>query len=150
MKTSNISGSCLCGGVTVSLPSPARDVGVCHCGTCRSWGSGPWMALQAPGAVIDGGCLKVYKSSSFAERGFCARCGTHIFHRPRLGSELAVSAGIFKATDFYVAREIFIDAKPPFYRFKADSMKTTRARMILEWFPKLAFRAVHSISGRKV
>jgi hypothetical protein len=106
------------------------------------------MALQSPGAVIAGECLQVYKSSSFAERGFCGRCGTHIFHRPRLGSELAVSAGLFMAADSYIAREIFIDAKPPFYRFEADSTRITTAQMALEWLPKLAFRTVVSLFSR--
>lgn len=38
-------GRCLCGGVTVRLPRRVNDVGVCHCATCRRWGSGPWMSL---------------------------------------------------------------------------------------------------------
>jgi len=65
-------GQCLCGGVAVRLPTPESEVGVCHCVTCRRWGSGSGMAVQAPGAGISGESLTVYSSSRFAERGTAA------------------------------------------------------------------------------
>jgi len=137
---SEIEGHCLCGGVTVRLPSPTYDVGVCHCDRCRRWGSGPWMSLQVPGAVVSGETLTVYRSSAFAERGFCRTCGTHIFHRPQDGPELAISSGLFPPEGLHIAREIFSDAKPPFYRFVADSEKRSTMSMALEWLPKLLWR----------
>ncbi len=39
--------------------------------------------------TISGETLAVFGSSDFAERGFCTRCGTHIFHRPKDGPKLA-------------------------------------------------------------
>lgn len=107
-------GHCLCGRVTIRLPRALEEVGVCHCAMCRRWGSGPWMAVQAPDAEIDGDSLRVYRSSGFAERGFCSSCGSDIFHRPRGGPELAISAGLFSDANLRIAREIFFDAKPPF------------------------------------
>lgn len=91
-------GGCLCGGVTVSIERARDDVGVCHCRMCRQWTSGPWMALQAPDARIEGETLCVYAATAFAERGFCSVCGAHIFHRPKDGPELAVSAGYLMPT----------------------------------------------------
>ncbi|WP_186456842.1 GFA family protein [Sphingomonas suaedae] len=116
------------------------DVGVCHCASCLRWNSGPWMSLQAPGATVSGDALVVYRSSAFAERGFCGRCGTHIFHRPQDGPEIAVSAGLFQHVELHIAREIFFDAKPPFYRFVADSEKRSSASMAREWLPRLLIR----------
>lgn len=69
------------------------------------------MALQAPGSLIVGDALVVYRSSNFAERGFCGRCGSHVFHRPQDGPELAVSAGLFRNRRLQVKREIFFDAQ---------------------------------------
>ena len=135
-----LEGSCLCGGVVVRLPAAMDDVGVCHCRTCRRWGSGPWMALQAPGALVSGDDLLVYHSSAFAERGFCSRCGTHIFHRPKDGPELAISAGLFDGAAMQVKRELFYDAKPPFYRFEAESGKRSTASMQREWIPRVLWR----------
>jgi hypothetical protein len=107
------------------------------------------MALQCPGATISGDTLAIYNSSAFAERGFCSKCGSHIFHRPKLGDELAVSAGLFDSDGFYLDREIFVDAKPPFYRFDSDARQVTTLGMIREWLPKLARRFVGKAFGRR-
>jgi hypothetical protein len=133
-------GSCLCHGITVTLPDVLTDVGVCHCPSCLRWNSGPWMSLQAPGAVIEGDCLVIYRSSTFAERGFCRTCGSHVFHRPQDGPELAVFAGLFQDPRFFIAREIFYDTKPPFYHFVADSVRRSSGSMAAEWLPKLLVR----------
>ncbi len=95
-------GQCLCGCVSVAIPASKVEVGVCHCDTCRKWCSGPWMAIHSPEATVEGETLEVFRSSAFAERGFCARCGSAIFHRPQDGPELAVSAGLFKPDDFWL------------------------------------------------
>lgn len=131
---------CLCGGVEVRLPEMPESVGVCHCAMCRRWTSGPWMAVQAPGSAITGDTLVVYSSSAFAERGFCSRCGSHIFHRPKDGPELAVSAGLLPHGRLTITREIFHDAKPLWYRFDATSRKQSALGMALEWGPRLAWR----------
>ena len=55
---------------------------------------------------LEGQCLCVI-CSAFAERGFCRTCGTHIFHRPQNGPELAVNSGLFPPDDLFFAREIF-------------------------------------------
>ena len=135
-------GKCLCTAITVRLPEKVTDVGVCHCAMCRRWNSGPWMSFQVPEAEITGKPLAVYRSSAFAERGFCARCGSHIFHRPQDGPELAISAGLFDFRDQYIAREICFDDKPPFYEFVAESERRTTASMAREWLPRLLKRRV--------
>lgn len=131
---------CLCGGVEVHLSNLPNTVGVCHCAMCRRWTSGPWMAVQAPGSTISGDTLAVFSSSAFAERGFCSRCGTHIFHRPKDGPELAISAGLLPSGSLTITREIFHDAKPLWYRFEAQSQKRSALAMAAEWGPKLAWR----------
>jgi hypothetical protein len=98
------------------------------------------MAVQAPGSAITGETLVIYSSSDFAERGFCSRCGSHIFHRPKDGPELAISAGLLPYDNLAITREIFHDAKPPWYRFEAQSQKRGALSMALEWGPKLAWR----------
>jgi len=140
--TDLLEGKCLCGGVVVRLPAAMNDVGVCHCRMCRRWGGGPWMALQAPGSLVSGDTLVVYRSSGFAERAFCGRCGAHIFHRPQDGPEQAISAGLFNITSLQVKREIFYDAKPPYYRFETASEKRSTASMAREWLPRILHRRI--------
>jgi len=94
--------------------------------------------------------LAVYRSSAFAERGFCRRCGAHIFHRPQDGPELAVSAGLFQSADLHIVTEIFFDAKPPFYRFVANSEKRSSASMAQEWLPRLIRRRIRRWQDRRL
>lgn len=133
-------GKCLCGGVAVRIPRSRREVGVCHCDTCRRWTSGPWMAIQAPEARIEGDTLQVFQSSAFAERGFCAKCGSVIFHRPQDGPECAVSAGLFDPRELELGFEICIDKKPEFYGFTPAPRRLSTVRLGLEWAPKLIGR----------
>lgn len=140
-------GQCLCGTVTVTIPAARVGVGACHCQTCRRWCSGPWMAIQAPEAVIRGDTLKVYRSSAYAERGYCGGCGSHIYHRPQLGPELAIAAGLFADDGLVLTHEIFHDHKPAFYRFDEPTVKRGALSMALEWVPRFLWRR---FTGRTV
>ena len=108
------------------------------------------MALQVPGGLVSGDTLVVHRSSSFAERGFCGRCGTHIFHRPQDGPELAISAGLFDSASLQIKREIFYDAKPPFYHFEAGSEKRSAANVSREWLPRLLHRRLRRWLGKPI
>ncbi|MGQ3101786.1 MAG: GFA family protein [Sphingopyxis solisilvae] len=144
-----VAGRCLCGGVSVILPHPVHDVGVCHCRICRRWTSGPWMALQVPEARVSGDSLEIFRSSSVAERGFCRTCGAHIFHRPAAGPELAVSAGLFNDPEQFIDREIFVEFQPPHYAFANRGKRRTTASMALEWLPKMAWRHLKAFFGAR-
>ena len=43
------SGGCLCGAVRFEIPVPQAKFTVCHCGMCRRWSAGPFMAVHCPG-----------------------------------------------------------------------------------------------------
>jgi hypothetical protein len=107
------------------------------------------MAVQVPGARISGESLKTYRSSSFAERGYCSICGTHIFHRPSVGPELAVSAGLFDDPAQFIDREIFVDFQPPHYGFASRGDRRTSLSMALEWLPKLAWRRLRTFLAQR-
>jgi hypothetical protein len=136
--------------VQVSLPISIRDVGACHCRMCRKWTSGPWMALRAPPETrIEGEDVRIFSSSAFAERGFCGVCGSALFHRPKNGPELAVSAGLFDPGDLRLTREIFFDAKPSFYAFANETIKRSSFVMALAWAPRLLWRALTRPKGNQ-
>ncbi|UUL83490.1 hypothetical protein NMP03_04485 [Sphingomonas qomolangmaensis] len=102
------------------------------------------MALQVPEAVVEGDDMAIFRSSGFAERGFCRTCGSHIFHRPIDGPELAVSAGLFRDDRQYVDGEIFVDSQPAHYRFEGVANRRTSTSMAFEWLPKLIARRAGS------
>lgn len=112
-------GSCLCGAIEVTADDKS-DIDVCHCTTCRRWGGGPLFAVHCGPEVIFGGSQKpaVYRSSDWAERGFCASCGTHLFYHLLPTNEYMMSAGIFgDEVDFNLSSQVFFDEKPDFYQF---------------------------------
>ena len=43
--TVKASGHCLCGAVKISASQASKSIGACHCGMCRRWTGGPWLAL---------------------------------------------------------------------------------------------------------
>ncbi len=66
-----------------------------------------------------------YHSSEWAERGFCDKCGTHLFYHLLPGNQYILPAGIFQEHDFALINEIFIDQKPNYYEMKNETAKLT-------------------------
>jgi len=78
------SGSCLCGAVTYQIEDAPAECGACHCGMCRRWSGGVYLGLHVPAgkATFTGeDRLTIYRSSDWAERGFCSTCGSNLFYR---------------------------------------------------------------------
>ena len=76
--------SCLCGAVRVTMRGPLPDVAACHCGQCRRWSGHVWAAVPVPDdrLTIQGAdCVRWFRSSDKAERGFCTTCGSSMFWR---------------------------------------------------------------------
>lgn len=126
MNTPSLRGRCLCGAVALSLEPTNRHVSACHCRMCRTWGGGPLMVVESkkPPRFEGEDHIRVYPSSDWAERGFCADCGTHLFYRLKGGSLHAVPVGLLEADPgWQFTEQVFIDEKPDFYGF-ANSTET--------------------------
>lgn len=125
-KLQTASGGCLCGAVRFLATDIEANVGACHCHTCRKWGGGPLMEVECGTNVRFEGVdsIRTYRSSSWAQRGFCSQCGTHLYVRTLPGNELGVPegygipAGLFDAAETFVfTGQVFIDQKPAYYGF---------------------------------
>lgn len=80
--------------------------------------------------------IAIYESSSWAERGFCKNCGTHVFMRAKDSDAYGVSAGLFEQDEgFLFDRQVFIDQKPAYYSFDNDTRNLT-SNYIYEHFPQ--------------
>jgi hypothetical protein len=120
MTQSLLKGACLCGSVQFTLAPPLRDVIVCHCRQCARWtGLAVAATAVAPESFkVHAGAEWVswYRSSSRAERGFCARCGSSLFWKPADASRVAVLAGALDVpTGLKIGAHIFVDDKSDFY-----------------------------------
>ena len=126
-------GSCLCGAVRVTATNPSNKVGACHCGMCRKWGGGPFMEIDCGTDVTFDGeeNITVYNSSSWAERGFCRKCGSHLFYRLKENRQYMIAVGLFDDQDGLVFEsQVFIDKKPSFYSFANKTNNMTEAEIL--------------------
>ena len=132
------SGTCLCGSVKVSLKLEKAAFDVCHCGMCRKWGGGPLFTVDASaGFTIKGEeFVTAYASSQWAERGFCRKCGTHLFYRLKDKSYMNFPMGLFEdQSDFKFTSQIFIDSKPTCYEFANKTETLTEAQVMATFGP---------------
>ncbi len=121
-------GACLCGTVRVAAKTENNSIGACHCTMCRKWGGGPLFAAECKSNVAFEGAesISTFDSSDWAERGFCQKCGTHLFYRLKQEGHYAIPVGLFDDGDQWkLAEQIFIDQKPPFYSFAEKTKDLT-------------------------
>ncbi len=127
-------GRCLCGGVTLHA-NVDEELGACHCDLCRTWGGGPLFALDGGDRMrIEGEeHVAVYPTSERAERGFCRRCGCHLFIRVLGTGRLVLPAGLFPLDrELRFDHQIFIDRKPTFYTFADETRCLTGEELVAQ------------------
>lgn len=74
-----LTGGCQCGAVRYALFARPERAGVCYCRMCQKAVGGPfsaWANVAAQDLAWTRGAPTVFRSSSAAERKFCANCGT--------------------------------------------------------------------------
>jgi hypothetical protein len=115
----------LCGAVRFHVPtSSLAGVTVCHCGQCRRWHGhvGAYTNAKAADLVFDESRgLAWFRSSGFAQRGFCRECGSSLFWR-RDGSDLiSITAGTLDPPTGLATRlQIFTEDRGDYYALDAS------------------------------
>jgi hypothetical protein len=138
-----VSGGCLCGSVRFAARPHGREFGACHCSICRRWTAGPFLAVECDTFALDSDVsLGVYRSSEWAERGFCKTCGTPLFYR-LIGRDFhAVSLEALDDRDgFAFTGQVFIDEKPAYYDFANKTHNMTGAEVFSTFLPPEASQA---------
>jgi hypothetical protein len=125
-------GRCLCGAVQYTAEDLEAHYHACHCGMCRRWTGGPFL-VAAAGKVSfqDTRHLGRYRSSEWAERGFCTKCGSSLYYLLAEADQYLVAAGTLdSAEELSLGREIFVDCKMRGYDFAGDHERLTEAQTI--------------------
>ena len=132
------SGRCLCGAVRFEANVPQESFSMCHCGMCRRWTAGLFMTVQAVGPlqlVAGADTVSWHRSSAWAERGFCSRCGSSLFWRlaedPDRFTQISVEA-LDDVSGFTLHRHTHVDAQPARYAFADDRPRVTEAELLAE------------------
>ena len=97
-----LAGGCLCGAMRYECATDLSDVHYCHCRSCQKafgnvfavFGSLPVAALS-----FTQGTPRLYRSTPFAERGFCGTCGTPLTFRYLRSDWIAISIGSLDRPD---------------------------------------------------
>ena len=128
-------GRCLCGAVRYTVDSVETEHHACHCAMCRRWASAPLFAAAATGVRWQGEeNVARFASSEWAERGFCRRCGAHLFYYLKPAGQYLMCVGSFDdPAPFRLAREIYVDHKPAGYAFAGERPKLTEAEVIAQF-----------------
>ena len=132
-------GSCLCGGVQLVAKALSHLVGACHCKICTKWAGGPLLGVDCGSDVSFEGKehISVFNSSSWAERAFCKKCGTHLFYRLKENNQYFMPIGLFDDCEGFVfAHQIFIEEKPSFYSFANETKNMTGEEVFAQFAAK--------------
>lgn len=132
MNIPSATGRCLCGAVTFTATQVESHFHVCHCGMCRRHAGAPTMSVSVGGVTFEGeeNILR-YRSSDYAERGTCKKCGGHLFYRLVGPDHYIMSTGPFDdQSQFTMGGEIFIDNKPSSYDFAGDHTRETEQEFL--------------------
>lgn len=125
----------MCGAVTYTAEVHGQ-ISACHCGMCRRWGSGPYLAIGADRVEWSGADdITTFTSSAWAERGFCAKCGSNLFYRITAeGKMQGFTSLAFGTLDdpsgVELTREWFIDKKPDAYTLAGERETITEAEVM--------------------
>lgn len=90
-------GGCLCGAIRYrAISAPIRGV-ICHCAMCRKHSGAPALAFvhfrTQDFSWLHGEPAR-YRSSAFAERGFCPVCGSTLsMHEEVLADRVQITVG---------------------------------------------------------
>jgi hypothetical protein len=107
---------------------------------CRKWGGGALLAIDCGSDVNFEGTenISVYQSSEWGERGFCQKCGSHLFYRLKQNNQYFIPAGIFDniSEGFVFEHQVFIDEKPEYYSFANETKNMTGAELFAQFAPK--------------
>ena len=134
-SSSALTGHCLCGAVTITMAGEHDPrVGACHCRMCQRWSGGLFVCFRAQAsAVTVTGEVVRFRSSAFAERAFCPRCGSHLwFADVEVGGaepkNYELMPGLFDAARGWPLRsEIYVDRALAAVRLEGDHRRNSRA-----------------------
>ena len=81
---SELTGTCLCGGVRFAVRTPFLRVSVCHCESCKKISGGGGTAsgrVRSEDVRILAGeeLIRTYQPDEGSAKSFCTACGTNLF-----------------------------------------------------------------------
>lgn len=101
-------GGCLCGAIRFEVINKPYFTAYCHCRMCQKMSGSiltSWADFNEKEFRCTSGEIKYYKSSQYAERGFCNDCGSTLIQRPLESDGIFVATGSFDQPEKFPMRE---------------------------------------------
>ena len=117
-----LTGRCNCGAVRFQASGPFRPAKACHCKTCRRQ-SGHFLAateVARSGLALSGeDSLNWYAATPRAKRGFCRKCGVHLFWERGGSGRISILMGCLDdPTGLKLADHIYVGEKGDYYEIQ--------------------------------
>lgn len=139
---SDKTGKCMCGAVSFTARNVPAEFGGCYCDMCRRWAgsrfNGVHVAhddLQLSGRDH----VQVVKSSDWAERAFCNKCGSALWYHLTEGpyaNGVSLSVGLFDdPSGMTLKREYYVDRKTCLHQLPENRVQMTEAEVITMFVP---------------
>jgi hypothetical protein len=97
-----LTGGCQCGAVRFALSAAPVKISICHCRMCQKATGAPFASfaeIERSAFEWTRGQPAAFRSSSLAERDFCADCGTPLSFRRIDGPKIEIMTGAFDRPD---------------------------------------------------
>jgi hypothetical protein len=97
-----LTGGCQCGAVRFAISATPTKVSICHCRMCQKATAAPFASfaeIEHGDFAWTRGKPSAFRSSSLAERDFCAACGTPLSFRRIDGPKIEILTGAFDRPD---------------------------------------------------
>lgn len=91
-----LTGGCQCGAVRFRASERNDNAHICSCRMCqKAMGNyfAPLVSIRREALVWTRGVPARFRSSADVDRGFCAACGTPLFHEDVTGTHVSVTLG---------------------------------------------------------
>ena len=105
-----LTGGCQCGAIRFALSAAPVKVSICHCRMCQKASGAPFASfadIERGDFAWTRGKPAAFRSSSIAERDFCAACGTPLSFRRIDGPRIEIMTGAFDRPDRVVPTQQF-------------------------------------------
>jgi hypothetical protein len=95
-------GGCQCGALRFAISAPPNKVSICHCRMCQKATGSPFASfadINRTDLAWTKGQPSLFRSSTIAERGYCAACGTPLSFGRIDGDRIEIMTGTFDRPD---------------------------------------------------
>ena len=97
-----LTGGCQCGAIRFALKAAPIRISICHCRMCQKASGAPFASfadIRKEDFIWTRGTPAFFRSSTIAERDFCAKCGTPLSFRRVDGDRIEIMTGSFDRPD---------------------------------------------------